>query len=82
MRVEDDVGEGRGRMAERVRQGMGAGTLIGEGDRPLHHALPLSYPPAGPMASLPWLALPWHEVRGGEEGEERVSLGVWARVGT
>ena len=45
MRVVDDVGEGKWRMAERVRQGMGAGTLIGEGDRPLHHALPLSYPP-------------------------------------
>ena len=42
----------------------------------------LDLPASDPMASLPWLALPWHEVRGGEEGEERVSLGVWARVGT
>ena len=82
MRVEDDVGEGRGRMAERVRQGMGAGTLIGEGDRPLHLALPLSYSPAGPMASLPWLALPWHEVRGRMVVEGRVSMGVRGRSGT
>ena len=53
MRVEDDVGEGRVGMAERVRQGMGAGTLIGEGDRPLHHALPLTY-----LLLTPWL--PYH----------------------
>ena len=82
MRVEDDVGECRVGMAERVRLGTGMGAFIGEGHRPLHLALPLSYPPAGPMASLPWLALPWHEARGGGEGEERVSLGVWATVGT
>ena len=82
MRVEGDVGEGRVSMAERVRRGMGAGALIEEGDRPMHHALPFSYPPSDPMASLPWPILPWHEVRGGEEGEERVSLGVWARAGT
>ena len=70
MRVEDDVGEGRVGTAERVRLGTGIGAFIGEGHRPLHHALPLSYPPAGPMASLPWLALPWHEVmiRGGGRG--------------
>ena len=42
----------------------------------------LDLPASDPMASLPWLVLPWHGVRGGEEGEERVSLGVWARVGT
>ena len=53
MRVEGDVGEGRVSMAERVRRGMGAGTLIEEGDRPMHHALPFSYPPSDPMATLP-----------------------------
>ena len=76
MRVEGDVGEGRVSMAGRAKRGMGAGTLIGEGDRPMYLALPLSYPPSDPMATLLLLTPPWHEARGGEGGQERVSLGV------
>ena len=34
------------------------------------------------MASLPWLALPWHEVRGRMVVEGRVSMGVRGRPGT
>ena len=56
--------------------------LYRRGTSPPAPCLTLELPASDPMASLPWLALPWHEVRGGEEGEERVSLGVWARVGT
>ena len=76
------MGEGRVSTAERVRRGMGAGTLIEEGDRPMHHALPFSYPPSDPMASLPWLILPWHEVGEGEGGQERASLGIRGGEGT
>ena len=53
MRVEDDVGEGRVGMAEMVRLGTGIGAFIGEGHRPLHHALPLTY-----LLLTPWL--PYH----------------------
>ena len=56
--------------------------LYRRGTSPPAPCFTLDLPASDPMASLPWLALPWHEVRGGEEGEERVSLGVWARVGT
>ena len=56
--------------------------LYRRGTSPPAPCFTLDLPASDPMASLPWLVLPWHEVRVGEEGEERVSLGVWARVGT
>ena len=55
--------------------------LYRRGTSPPAPCFTLDLPASGPMASLPWLALSWHEVRGGEEGEERVSLGVWERLG-
>jgi len=36
----------------------------------MHLGLPLTCPPSDPMASLPWLILAWHEVRGGEGAGE------------
>ena len=53
MRVEDDVGEGRVGMAERVRLGTGIGAFIGEGHRPLYCPLALTY-----LFLTPWL--PYH----------------------
>ena len=55
--------------------------LYRRGTSPPAPCFTLDLPASDPMASLPWLVLPWHEVRGGKVGQERVSLGVWERLG-